>query len=221
MTSSTTRPVGAPAPGQVWFLTGSQGLYGDDVLDQVARQSREVSDALGASAHVPATIVAKPVLTDAAAIRSVMLAANADDACVGVITWMHTFSPAKMWITGLDQLRKPMLHLHTQANVALPWSEIDMDFMNLNQAAHGDREFGYVQTRLGIDRLTVAGHVSDERTQRRVGAWTRAALGRAALSTMRLARFGDNMRDVAVTEGDKVEAERRWGVSVNTYGVND
>ncbi|MCW2866545.1 MAG: L-arabinose isomerase [Marmoricola sp.] len=220
MTSSTTATP-APAPGQVWFLTGSQGLYGDDVLEQVARQSREVSDALGASAHVPATIVAKPVLTDAAAIRAVMLAANADDACVGVITWMHTFSPAKMWITGLDQLRKPMLHLHTQANVALPWSEIDMDFMNLNQAAHGDREFGYVQTRLGIDRLTVAGHVSDERTQRRIGAWTRAALGRAALATMRLARFGDNMRDVAVTEGDKVEAERRWGVSVNTYGVND
>ena len=207
-------------PG-IWFLTGSQGLYGEDVLTQVADQSRQVSDRLAASADIPAAVVAKPVLTDAAAIRSVMLAANADDACAGVIAWMHTFSPAKMWITGLDQLRKPLLHLHTQANVELPWSEIDMDFMNLNQAAHGDREFGFVQTRLGLDRLTVAGHVSDPRVTARVGTWTRAALGRAALSTMRLARFGDNMRNVAVTEGDKVEAELRWGVSVNTYGVND
>ena len=206
---------------EIWFLTGSQGLYGEDVLTQVADQSRQVSDRLGASPDIPAAVVAKPVLTDAAAIRSVMLAANADDACVGVIAWMHTFSPAKMWITGLDQLRKPLLHLHTQANVELPWAEIDMDFMNLNQAAHGDREFGFVQTRLGLDRLTVAGHVSDPRVTARVGTWTRAALGRAELSTMRLARFGDNMRNVAVTEGDKVEAELRWGVSVNTYGVND
>ncbi len=166
-------------------------------------------------------MVAKPVLTDATAIRAVMLDANADDACVGVIAWMHTFSPAKMWISGLDQLRKPLLHLHTQANVELPWSDIDMDFMNLNQAAHGDREFGFVQTRLGLDRKTVAGHVSDPRTTARVGTWARAALGRAELSTMRLARFGDNMRNVAVTEGDKVEAELRCGVSVNTYGVND
>ncbi len=206
---------------EIWFLTGSQGLYGDDVLRQVAEQSRQVSDVLDASADVPAGVVAKPVLTDATAIRAVMLAANADDACVGVIAWMHTFSPAKMWISGLDQLRKPLLHLHTQANVELPWSDIDMDFMNLNQAAHGDREFGFVQTRLGLDRKTVAGHVSDPRTTARVGTWARAALGRAELSTMRLARFGDNMRNVAVTEGDKVEAELRWGVSVNTYGVNE
>ena len=206
---------------EIWFLTGSQGLYGEDVLRQVADQSRAVSDRLAASTDIPAAVVAKPVLTDAGAIRSVMLAANADDACVGVIAWMHTFSPAKMWISGLDQLRKPLLHLHTQANVELPWAEIDMDFMNLNQAAHGDREFGFVQTRLGIDRLTVAGHVSDPRVTTRVGTWTRAALGRAELSRMRLARFGDNMRNVAVTEGDKVEAELRWGVSVNTYGVNE
>ena len=206
---------------EIWFLTGSQGLYGEDVLSQVADQSRAVSDRLAASADIPAAVVAKPVLTDAGAIRSVMLAANADDACVGVIAWMHTFSPAKMWISGLDQLRKPLLHLHTQANVELPWAEIDMDFMNLNQAAHGDREFGFVQTRLGLDRLTVAGHVSDPRVTARVGTWTRAALGRAELSRMRLARFGDNMRNVAVTEGDKVEAELRWGVSVNTYGVNE
>jgi L-arabinose isomerase len=206
---------------EIWFLTGSQGLYGEDILAQVADQSRRVSDALAAAADIPASVVAKPVLTDAAAIRSVMLAANADDSCVGIIAWMHTFSPAKMWIGGLDQLRKPLLHLHTQANVELPWADIDMDFMNLNQAAHGDREFGFVQTRLGLERKTVAGHVSDPRVRARVGAWTRATLGRAELSKMRLARFGDNMRDVAVTEGDKVEAELKWGVSVNTYGVND
>jgi L-arabinose isomerase len=209
------------APREIWFLTGSQGLYGEDVLRQVADQSRQVSDALAASSEVPVTVVAKPVLTDAGAIRRVMLEASSDDACVGVIAWMHTFSPAKMWLSGLDQLRKPLLHLHTQANRELPWADIDMDFMNLNQAAHGDREFGFVQTRMGLDRKTVAGHVSDPRVAARVGAWARAALGRAELATMRLARFGDNMRNVAVTEGDKVEAELRWGVSVNTYGVND
>src|SRR5258705_4833170 len=134
---------------------------------------------------------------------------------------MHTFSPAKMWISGLDALRTPLLHLHTQANVALPWADIDMDFMNLNQAAHGDREFGYIQTRLGVARKTVAGHVEDPRVRERVGAWARAALARADLRGLRLARFGDNMRDVAVTEGDKVEAQRVFGVSVNTYGIND
>jgi len=209
------------AQSDIWFLTGSQGLYGQDILDQVADQSRGVSDALAAADDIPVSIVAKPVLTDAAAIRAVMLAANADDSCVGIIAWMHTFSPAKMWIAGLDQLRKPLLHLHTQANVELPWADIDMDFMNLNQAAHGDREFGFVQTRIGLERKTVAGHVSDPRVTARVGTWARAALGRAELSTMRLARFGDNMRNVAVTEGDKVEAELTWGVSVNTYGVND
>jgi L-arabinose isomerase len=210
-----------PAPREIWFLTGSQGLYGDDILAQVADQSRQVSDALAAAGDIPVAVVAQPVLTDAAAIRNVMTAANANDACVGVVAWMHTFSPAKMWIGGLDLLRKPLLHLHTQANVALPWAEIDMDFMNLNQAAHGDREFGYIQTRIGLERTTVAGHVSDPRVTARVGVWARAALGRAELSTMRLARFGDNMRNVAVTEGDKVEAELTWGVSVNTYGVND
>src|ERR687890_1275879 len=205
----------------VWFLTGSQGLYGEDVLRQVAEQSRGISDALDASDALPLPVVAKPVLTDAGAMRRVALDANADDACVGVIAWMHTFSPAKMWITALDQLDKPLLHLHTQANEALPWSTIDMDFMNLNQAAHGDREFGFVQTRLGIPRKTVAGHVSDPRVTERVGVWARAARARTELATMRVARFGDNMRNVAVTEADKVEAELRFGVSVNTYGVND
>jgi L-arabinose isomerase len=207
--------------GTVWFLTGSQGLYGDDVLTQVADQSRVISDALDGAEQIPVPVVAKPVLTDAGAIRRVMLDANADDDCVGVVTWMHTFSPAKMWITGLDVLHKPLLHLHTQANEALPWADIDMDFMNLNQAAHGDREFGFIQTRLGVARATVAGHVSDHRVLDRIAVWVRAAAARAALARMRVARFGDNMRNVAVTEGDKVEAELRFGVSVNTYGVND
>ena len=162
------------------------------------------------------------MLTDADAIHRMMLEANADPDCVGVIAWMHTFSPAKMWIAGLDALRTPLLHLHTQANVSLPWSEIDMDFMNLNQAAHGDREFGYIQTRLGVARKTVAGHVSDPAVVGRGSApgsgprWASPPCGRC-----KLARFGDNMRDVAVTEGDKVEAQLRFGVSVNTYGVND
>ncbi|MFD0899652.1 L-arabinose isomerase [Actinomadura sediminis] len=198
-----------------WFLTGSQGLYGEETLRQVAGQSRRIADGL------PIDVEWKPVLTDAASIRRVMLEANADDACTGVIAWMHTFSPAKMWIAGLDALRKPLLHLHTQANVELPWSSIDMDFMNLNQAAHGDREFAHVQTRLGVARKTVAGHVADPAVASRIEAWARAAAGAAALRTMRLARFGDNMRDVAVTEGDKVEAQLRFGVSVNTYAVND
>ncbi|GGT09805.1 L-arabinose isomerase [Nonomuraea spiralis] len=199
----------------IWFLTGSQGLYGEDTLRQVAEQSRRIAEQL------PVPVRWKPVLTDAAAIRRVMLEANADDECAGVIAWMHTFSPAKMWIAGLDALRKPLLHLHTQANVQLPWSSIDMDFMNLNQAAHGDREFGFVQTRLGVPRKTVAGHVSDPAVGARIEAWARAARGVAEVRALRLARFGDNMRDVAVTEGDKVEAQLRFGVSVNTYGVND
>jgi len=204
-----------------WFLTGSQGLYGPDTLDQVAAQSQLIAKTLDAASEMAVPIVWKPVLTDADAIRRIMLEANSDDTCVGVIAWMHTFSPAKMWIRGLDSLRKPLLHLHTQADAELPWAEIDMDFMNLNQAAHGDREFAYIQTRLGVARKTIAGHVSDPRVRERVAGWQRAAVGAQAVRSLRLARFGDNMRDVAVTEGDKVEAELRFGVSVNTYGVND
>jgi L-arabinose isomerase len=209
------------APAEVWFLTGSQGLYGEDVVTQVVAQSRSIAAALDDTDAIPATIVWKPVLTDTDAIRRLALEANSDDRCVGVVAWMHTFSPAKMWISGLDALRKPMLHLHTQANVELPWAEIDMDFMNLNQAAHGDREFGYIQTRIGLARKTVAGHVSDPAVVDRIGTWVRAATASCAMRTMRLARFGDNMRGVAVTEGDKVEAELKFGVSVNAYGVND
>jgi L-arabinose isomerase len=208
---------------QLWFLTGSQHLYGPETLDQVADQSRQICRMLTDSADggPVADLAWKPVLTDASAIRQVMQEANADPDCVGVIAWMHTFSPAKMWITGLDALRKPLLHLHTQLNQALPWSTIDMDFMNLNQAAHGDREFGFIQTRLGVARKTVAGHASDPGLVVRIEGWARAAMGVNHLRGLRLARFGDNMRDVAVTEGDKVEAELRFGVSVNTYGVND
>ncbi|WP_434443209.1 L-arabinose isomerase [Lentzea sp. E54] len=206
---------------QIWFLTGSQHLYGAETLDQVAAQSQQIRRMLTDSGRISAEIVWKPVLTDSSAIRSVMQEANNDPSCVGVIAWMHTFSPAKMWITGLDLLRKPLLHLHTQLNEALPWSTIDMDFMNLNQAAHGDREFAYVQTRIGVARKTVAGHASDPVVAERIDGWARAAAGLAYLRSLRLARFGDNMRDVAVTEGDKVEAELRFGVSVNTYGVND
>ena len=206
---------------QVWFLTGSQHLYGPETLDQVAEQSAQIQGMLSASGGLSAEIVGLPVLTEAAAIRRVVLEANANPECIGVITWMHTFSPAKMWITGLDALRKPLLHLHTQLNAALPWASIDMDFMNLNQAAHGDREFAHVAARLGVPRKTVAGHAGDPELVRRVDGWIRAAAGRDHLDGLRVARFGDNMRDVAVTEGDKVEAELRFGVSVNTYGVND
>jgi L-arabinose isomerase len=209
------------AKPQLWFLTGSQHLYGPETLDQVAAQSGQIQGMLTASGEIGAEIVWKPILTDAPAIRRVMLEANADPSCIGVIAWMHTFSPAKMWISGLDALRKPLLHLHTQVNVSLPWESIDMDFMNLNQAAHGDREFGFIQTRLGMARKTVAGHASDPTLIARIAGWTRAAAGHSHLRTLRLARFGDNMRDVAVTEGDKIEAELRFGVSVNTYGVND
>ncbi|WP_030720837.1 L-arabinose isomerase [Streptomyces sp. NRRL F-2580] len=206
---------------EIWFLTGSQGLYGEETLRQVADQSQQIATALADASGIPAHVVWKPVLTDAGAIRRVCLDANTDDRCIGLIAWMHTFSPAKMWIAGLDALRKPLLHLHTQSNVALPWDTIDMDFMNLNQAAHGDREFGHIQARLGVPRKTVAGHVTDPVTTARVAIWARAAAARSELATLKVARFGDNMRDVAVTEGDKVEAQLRFGVSVNTYGVND
>ena len=209
------------ADREVWFLTGSQDLYGDDTLRQVAEQSQEIARAIGAADQVPVKIVWKPVLKSSDAIRRMALEANADDACLGVIAWMHTFSPAKMWIAGLDALRTPLLHLHTQANVELPWADIDMDFMNLNQAAHGDREFGYIQSRLGVARKTVVGHVSNPAVAAKIGTWVRAAAGWSATHELRLARFGDNMRNVAVTEGDKTEAELRFGVSVNTWGVND
>ncbi|WP_026531667.1 L-arabinose isomerase [Arthrobacter sp. H41] len=205
---------------EVWFLTGSQDLYGEDTLRQVAEQSQEIVGMLNGSG-LPVTVVWKPTLKDSASIRRMALEVNAADNVVGIITWMHTFSPAKMWIAGLDALRKPLLHLHTQINVALPWAEIDFDFMNLNQAAHGDREFGYIQSRLGVPRKTVVGHVSNPAVCARIASWERAAAGWAAVHELRVARFGDNMRNVAVTEGDKTEAELRFGASINTWSVND
>ena len=206
---------------QVWFVTGSQQLYGEETLRRVAEQSRAIAGALAEAASVPVRVVWQPVVTRPEDIRRVMVAASGDDTVIGVIAWMHTFSPAKMWIGGLGVLDKPLLHLHTQANSVLPWASIDMDFMNLNQAAHGDREFGYVQARLGIRRKTVVGHVSDRRVVAEVAAWCRAAAGWAATRSLKLARFGDNMRFVAVTEGDKTEAESVFGVQVNTWGVTD
>ena len=206
---------------EVWFLTGSQHLYGPETLAQVAEQSQQIATLLDSADDVPVRIVWKPVLTDSAAIRSLVLEANAAENVIGLIAWMHTFSPAKMWIAGLDALQKPLAHLHTQANVELPWADIDFDFMNLNQAAHGDREFGYIQTRLGVPRKTVVGHASDARVRAEIATWQRAAAGLAAARSLKLARFGDNMRFVAVTEGDKTEAEIRFGVQVNTWGVND
>ncbi len=202
----------------VWFVTGSQHLYGEETLRQVAEQSQAIAAQL---AGLPVSVEWKPVLTGTDEIRRLALDANANDNVIGVIAWMHTFSPAKMWITGLDTLRKPLLHLHTQANVELPWDEIDFDFMNLNQAAHGDREFGYIQTRLGVARKTVVGHVSNPVARQQIEDWQRACAGWNAVRTLKLARFGDNMRFVAVTEGDKTEAELRFGVQVNTWGVNE
>lgn len=206
------------ATREVWFVTGSQNLYGEETLRQVAEQSQAVAAGLS---ELPIRVVWKPVLKDADSIRRLALDVNARDEVIGIIAWMHTFSPAKMWIGGLDALQKPLLHLHTQANVELPWSEIDFDFMNLNQAAHGDREFGYIQTRLGVPRKTVVGHVSNPAVRDQIETWQRAAAGLAAMRSLKLARFGDNMRYVAVTEGDKTEAEIRFGVQVNTWGVNE
>lgn len=206
---------------EIWFFTGSQDLYGEETLRQVAEQSTEVAQSLDASEQVPAKIIWKPVLKDSESIRRAMLAANSDENVLGVITWMHTFSPAKMWINGLKALAKPLLHLHTQANVELPWDSIDFDFMNLNQAAHGDREYAYLATRLGAARTTVVGHVSNPAVAKRIGTWIRGAAGFHAVQNLNLVRFGDNMRNVAVTEGDKTEAEIRFGVSVNTWAVND
>jgi L-arabinose isomerase len=211
----------ALAEKQLWFLTGSQHLYGEETLAQVDAQSREVATGLDRSIAIPVPIVHRPVLTTATDIRRACIEASADERCIGVIAWMHTFSPAKMWISGLASLTKPLLHLHTQFNRSLPWAEIDMDFMNLNQSAHGDREFGFIQTRLRMPRKVVVGHWSQTDVQERVGGWSRAAAGLDEARRLRVVRFGDNMRDVAVTEGDKVEAELRFGMSVNTYGVND
>ncbi len=206
---------------QVWFVTGSQHLYGEETLKQVAAHSQEIAEALSASPRVPIKVVYKPVVTTPEAIRAVCREADADPNCIGLITWMHTFSPAKMWIAGLSSLRKPTLHLHTQYNRLIPWDKIDMDFMNLNQSAHGDREFGFINTRLRMNRKVVVGYWQDADVQDKIAVWMRAAAARHDWQTLKVARFGDNMREVAVTEGDKVEAQKQFGFSVNGYGVGD
>lgn len=206
---------------EVWFVTGSQHLYGPETLETVAKHAAEIAAALDTASAIPVRVVVKTVLTDADGIRALANEANAASACVGLITWMHTFSPAKMWIAGLDALDKPFLHLHTQYNQAIPWAGIDMDFMNLNQAAHGDREFGHIAARMRLERKVVVGHWSDPEVQDRIGAWTRAASAKHDWDHGRIARFGENMRNVAVTDGDKVEAQRRLGYAVDGYGVGD
>lgn len=206
---------------EIWFVTGSLDLYGDSVLHEVDEHAREVTEFFDAGDEIPVRIVRKSVVTGPEAIRRLFLEANSNDACVGVIAWMHTFSPAKMWIAGLTALQKPLLHLHTQFNRDLPWGEIDMDFMNLNQSAHGDREFGYLLSRMRLRRKAVVGHWKDPLVLKRIAVWSRAACGWHESQSLRIARFGDNMRQVAVTEGDKVEAQMRLGFSVNSYGVSD
>jgi L-arabinose isomerase len=206
---------------EVWFVTGSQHLYGLKTLEKVAEHSREIAAVLGESTHIPIQITFKPVLTTPDAIRELCLQANSAQNCIGLITWMHTFSPAKMWIAGLNLLKKPFLHLHTQFNREIPWSDIDMDFMNLNQAAHGDREFGFIGSRMRLNRKVVVGHWQDGDVQKSIGTWTRAACAWADWQGAKIARFGDNMRDVAVTEGDKVEAQLQFGYAVYGYGVGD
>ena len=204
----------------IWFLTGSQSLYGEETLREVAGQSQKVLSDLLEGYEGPAVIEWKPVVLDTETIRRVMVDASADDSCIGVITWMHTFSPAKMWIAGLDALRKPLLHLHTQANQALPWSSIDMDFMNLNQAAHGDREYAHILTRMAVARKVVVGHPSNPDVQKRLTQWAFAAMGWSSSQSLKVARFGDNMRYVAVTEGDKVAAQTQFGMSIENIAVN-
>ena len=206
---------------QIWFLTGSQHLYGPEAIEQVGAHSQEIAAYLNDLAAIPLQMIYKPVLTTPEEILGLCSEANSDAKCVGVVAWMHTFSPAKNWIAGLSALRKPLLHLHTQYNRDIPWSEIDMDFMNLNQAAHGDREFGFMLSRLRMRRKVVVGHWRDETVQGQIAVWARAAAAWAHTQGMKVARFGDNMRDVAVTEGDKVAAQAQFGYQVNGYGVGD
>jgi L-arabinose isomerase len=205
----------------IWFVTGSQHLYGPETLEQVAVHSRAIAAGLNEDPRIPVKIEFKPVLTGPDAVRRLCLDANSDDKCIGLITWMHTFSPAKMWIAGLLDLRKPLLHLHTQFNRDIPWSTIDMDFMNLNQSAHGDREYGFIGARLGLARKIVVGYWEADDVRADIAAWSYVALGAAEGRNLKIARFGDNMRQVAVTEGDKVEAQIQLGWTTNGYGVGD
>jgi len=206
---------------QVWFVTGSQDLYGEETLRQVARDSTKIAQALSESPEIPVEVVFKPVLTTPDSIYRLCMEANTAEDCVGLVAWMHTFSPARMWIAGLNALQKPLVHLHTQFNRDIPWSEIDMDFMNLNQSAHGGREFGFMGARMRRARKVIVGHWQDDEVVAGLDVWMRAACAWHDAQGAKIARFGDNMREVAVTEGDKVEAQMRLGYAVNGYGIGD
>src|SRR5680860_1150198 len=209
------------AEKEIWFVTGSQHLYGEETLKQVAQNSQEIAEGLNASKHIPVKIVYKPTVKTPYEITDVCQEASSNKNCIGIITWMHTFSPAKMWIKGLTVLTKPLCHLHTQFNAEVPWDSIDMDFMNLNQSAHGDREFGHIMSRMRKKRKVVVGHWQEERVHQKLGVWSRVALGWDEFQNLKVARLGDNMREVAVTDGDKVEAQIRFGFSVNGYDSSD
>ncbi|MBQ3798866.1 MAG: L-arabinose isomerase [Treponema sp.] len=206
---------------EFWFVTGSQDLYGEETLRQVAKDSKEIVESLNKSGSLPCPLVWKPTLLTPASIRETLEQANADGKCAGIICWMHTFSPAKMWIAGLNAYKKPLLQLNTQFNEKIPYSTMDMDFMNLNQSAHGDREFGYITARMDIPRKVICGHWQHEDTQKRIADWMRVARAVADGKTLRVIRFGDNMREVAVTDGDKVAAMVKFGWSVPYYGIGD
>ena len=206
---------------EVWFVTGSQHLYGEETLKQVAAHAQIIAGALNDAPQIPVKIVFKPTVKTPEEIYHICMEANTSANCIGIIAWMHTFSPAKMWIGGLKALQKPLAHLHTQFNRDIPWNEIDMDFMNLNQSAHGDREFGFIMARMRLNRKVITGHWQDPEVLDRLNAWSRSAAGWHDWQDARFVRFGDNMRYVAVTEGDKVEAELKFGYSVNTYGIGD
>ena len=209
------------AQKEIWFVVGSQELYGEETLRKVAEHSQIIAKGLDVSSHIPVKIVYKDVVKTPTQITNVCLDANSNKNCIGIIAWMHTFSPAKMWIGGLNILKKPLCHLHTQFNAEIPWTSIDMDFMNLNQSAHGDREFGFIMSRMRKKRKVVVGHWEDERVHKKLGVWSRVALGWDEFQNLKVARFGDNMREVAVTEGDKVEAQIRFGFSVNGFDSSD
>lgn len=206
---------------EVWFVTGSQHLYGEETLRKVDEHSKIMAKSLNDSANIRVTVVFKPVVKTPEEITSICRQANLTNNCVGIIAWMHTFSPAKMWISGLNILQLPLLHLHTQFNRDIPFNDIDMDFMNLNQSAHGDREFGFIMSRMRISRKVVVGHWQEDSVQSKINIWSRAAVAKYKMQTMKVVRFGDNMRQVAVTDGDKVAAEMKFGFSVNTHGVGD
>src|SRR5690625_2320802 len=206
---------------EFWFVAGSQHLYGDEALKEVENNTKEIVTGLNKEGNLPFAVVFKTILTNSEDIRKLMLQANNDEKCAGIVTWMHTFSPAKMWIAGLKALQKPLLHLHTQYNRDIPWQDIDMDFMNLHQSAHGDREYGFIGTRMDIPRRVIVGHWKNKDVTSKMGSWMQSAVAVTEGTNIRVARFGDNMRNVAVTDGDKIEAQIKFGWTVDYYGIGD